>query len=1665
MTMPERNGEPSYYGDSYWNEVNQNRLPGTLAFSTESDNPVLPETNSAWNGGATRLDEYGLMGVRLSGGQVEGVQSYMLFQNQVLCLGAGIENSSGDGLILVLENLRLREDLATRFSMGYDNKDIKTWLKNKEENIVYNEITNSSGVGKGHSWIYTSNVTGGSYGTGIYFPKNMLESVRYRFSNREESGIQNKYLEFWLDLGAKTSYDYVLFPEVVNHGIVNSYFSKPDNLIIENTALVQAAYQMTDNVLAANFWTDAGGTVKSNYHSTLTSRQKASVLMQVKNGILNVAVSDPERLNTGAIVLEIEKKGYEVLQADNGVQADTSGDKIILTVDVSARTGKNFCISINTVPPLIPEDMQEITLVTGEAATIPVPKDMTGKVEWSPVFIKTDGLSTVNTSGYNKIKRELQPGETDGTRTAGPASAGHIVSCETLSDGNCLVTAKEFGKMQVLAEDETGKKKIYNIEVKTVKAEELPSASESDYRVLRENWKESLIGSNLAATPTGREALVLIEENAEKYWNSYAYKGNASCPDVPWPDETDEAKIAAGQKAVGNINTPYCDDAVEFRPAIQHVQAMAKAYAAEGSKYYQDAALMADMVNIMDYLTANCYTPKSQTDNWWTWEIGLPKDLIQTLLLMYEGLSREQIEKYTEPLVFFQPNPYQEGQAGTASTHAQGYRSSQGANLVDCSIIAMGIGALLEDGEYILLAKEASESQFVIQQITDSTLISENGYTSGFYPDGSYLDHSYVPYTGSYGIEFFKGGVNLAAILKNTPWQYGAETISNMESFVLDGFAPAVYKNIMMDMLRGRAVSRANNTGRTAGRDIMMQMLKLLDAVTPKAQAEFKNYIKSWLLADPDYPATLTKAEQLPVRAKAEEILADSSITGELVPYHKSMSYMDRAIHFSGTFLFGLSMYSSRIQNCEVTNSENRYGWHQGDGMTYIYNNDMEQYTENYWNTVNPYRLPGTTAVPVNIGNGTPDSSGYYQEGDYRSFEDWAGGSSIGENGISGMQLSGDINAKAVAYAPDLRAKKSWFMFGSEILCLGSDITNTGSLSTETTVENRKLNQTGSNLILADGRELVLPAAENQVSGIVNHMADVSGEAVSNVSWLHMEGNCQGAEIGYYFPEKPSNLYIRKTKNTGDFIDIGTTSGEESRTYMELWFDHGSNPVSESYQYILLPGMTAEQTENYALNPQIEVLVNSELVQAARHNGLGLTGANFWTNTEQSAGGITADKKASVMLMEDRDNNTLTIAVSDPTMKNEGSIHIAVDRKGLSKLSSDKNVSVELRDDKIYLTVQTANTNGTSSYAVISVEGAPELSIEEILERLEEDESLLKSQEMQSIIRNAVKKLQETDNSEIIKNESRLSEIWRLETYVRKAFPNIGETILDIEGELLPIFNGSGSVKGAAFSVPLTTKVPENVRIIVKKENQSASTGSTITLEGKTIGLDLANSRNIQISMDLENKDGVISANVQPLVPFEIKLPVPQGISNERPVYVGHIGSNQNISWQRAIVADQQLSFIVTELSPFIIANGTERTSSGGNSSSRDDREKTGGKWVFNSTGWWYQRANGTWPANTWEKINGIWYLFDTNGYMQTGWQKRGDYWFYMNTSGAMLENAWVNTSGIWYYLGHDGIMAANAWLFYKEQWYYLKENGAMAAEEWVDEKQYYVGQDGIFRE
>lgn len=943
----------------------------------------------------------------------------------------------------------------------------------------------------------------------------------------------------------------------------------------------------------------------------------------------------------------------------------------------------------------VPTENKEISIARGESLQLDKPESFSENVTWSAKFLKKDGTFLRN-AGYSKIKRELKEGETDGTRKAGDASAEHLLKIEADENGNAVITGENKGNVVVVAQDDQGKTAQWKVEILYQSPSKLPSATAEDYGKIRQAWKESLIGKDLVSEEGGAEVLEEINQEAEALWNAYVYKGQEECGGIPWAED---------EGAKGNKNIPYEDDAVEFRVSFKKVLSMCKAYAAEGGALYQNQDMLKDITNILDFLCGSCYTAKSQTDNWWTWEIGIPKDLIPALILIYDGLTEEQVMAYTETLYFFQPDPFHEGVINTASTHGQGYREAQGANIIDCSTTAVGLGALREDNELVYLGMLASSQTFVIQNVEDSAQIAANGYNSGFYPDGSYLDHIKVPYLGAYGIEFMKGGAKIPSLLAGTPWKYPEQVQDNLESYIVEGFGNGMYKGMMLDCLKGRSVSRPASSNQAAGREAMMIILQIVDSFSQEAKETTLSALKAWLEEDEGFIDSLVGAENMAIKKKAKEILEDTSIQSNIAPVHKSYPLMDRVVHRTEDYLFALSMYSERIQNTEIMNDENRFGWHQNNGMTYIYDED-NQYTENYWNTVNPLRLPGTTVVPVNIGTGKPDGSGFAQGGDFCSKESWVGGTSIGNYGVSGMSFSGETQGIAgdapVSYAPDLKGKKSWFMFDDEMVCLGAGITNKNmELPVETTIENKKLRKDGSNQLLVNGEKTELPVKEANVKELVEHTADVSGTSFEQVNWAYLEGN-QSVGTGYYFPEENTEIQVRRGQTTGSWKDVGTFEGESTENYLEMWVDHGQNPENASYSYVLLPETSAEETENYAQAPKVTILENSSEVQAVRHETLKITGINFWQEQGGSIDGITSDKAASVMLQE-TEQGTVKVSVSDPTMKNKGNIQLTLEEEIADCVQLDENVTCEKTEKGAVLTFSMAGTNGAASMAELQL--------------------------------------------------------------------------------------------------------------------------------------------------------------------------------------------------------------------------------------------------------------------------------------------------------------------------------------------------------------------------
>lgn len=117
--------------------------------------------------------------------------------------------------------------------------------------------------------------------------------------------------------------------------------------------------------------------------------------------------------------------------------------------------------------------------------------------------------------------------------------------------------------------------------------------------------------------------------------------------------------------------------------------------------------------------------------------------------------------------------------------------------------------------------------------------------------------------------------------------------------------------------------------------------------------------------------------------------------------------------------------------------------------------------------------------------------------------------------------------------------------------------------------------------------------------------------------------------------------------------------------------------------------------------------------------------------------------------------------------------------------------------------------------------------------------------------------------------------------------------------------------------------------------------------------------------------------------------------------------------------------------------------------------------WIKNSTGWWYQNEDGSYPVSQWKKIKGTWYYFLPSGYMATGWQLLNGNWYYLHSSGAMATD-WQFINGSWYYMNSSGSMVTG-WQLINGSWYYMSPSGAMQTG-WqrINGSWYYMNPSGV---
>lgn len=681
----------------------------------------------------------------------------------------------------------------------------------------------------------------------------------------------------------------------------------------------------------------------------------------------------------------------------------------------------------------------------------------------------------------------------------------------------------------------------------------------------------------------------------------------------------------------------------------QRLRTLATAWATPGSALHGDDGLAGELLAALDFLYARAYNEtKREVGNWWHWEIGAPRALMDTCLLMYDLISAEQRTAWIRAVDRFCPNP-------DRRTNLTNFAET-GANRADKALIVALRGIVGDDAAKVALARDG------LSDLRDGGRNTLFGYVTsrdGFYGDGSFIQHDTVAYTGSYGVVLLQSVSALLGLLGGSSW----EVTDPKRSVILDAvertFAPWIHDGLMMDSVRGRAVSRGGSRDHDSGRETVDAVLQLATGAPEPYATRFKELAKGWVSR-----GRFFEGAGIAATARARAVLDDSRLTAAARPVgHHVFADMDRVVHRRTHWSFALSLDSRRIAGYECGNGENYRAWYQGDGVTYLYT-DLDHYSADYWPTVNSYRLPGTT-VDTRHRDPAVSVSG---TGTFRPKNAWAGGAVLGGYGVAGLEL--------MAMGSTLTARKSWVCLDDAVVCLGAGIGSTDARTIETIVENR-----GTTGALT-------------VDGVLQR----SAESSSTSSWAHLEG-----VGGYVFPGGAPLRTLRevRTDSWKAINDGASTSGSGepvSREYVTLWFDHGANPSGATYAYLLLPNATAEQTAAYS---GVEVLANTADVQAV-HAGRGgqghrLFAATFWA--AGGVGGVTASAPCAVLVR--RAGDRVSVAVSDPS-RTVDSVTLTLDHPAHGVVSTDDTVTVRPGRNPT-ITVELAGSRGHTHTAELTI--------------------------------------------------------------------------------------------------------------------------------------------------------------------------------------------------------------------------------------------------------------------------------------------------------------------------------------------------------------------------
>ncbi len=304
------------YGPEFFRNLDPYKFPGSTVTDVprKKDNNTHIVSSSPFAGGVTN-GKYGLTVLDLGydpenkffTSEIKANKSYFLFDNEIVAIGSGISDNSGNTVYTTVEN--------------------RIWRKDDVLSVNGKEIAFDGCGCATAKTMHFSNM--GGY---VFF-----EPISVKYNKNTGS---TSFLELWIEHGNKPvneKYAYIYLPETSVSETTN-YSSNPDVQILTQTDTIHVVKETKLGITGYAFYDkgEANGVKVSD---------RCAVMVEENDGEYIISASDPSHLIVD-LEIELDLPVSQVVSKDDNASVKFEDGKAIITLSVEGTMGRSYTVTL-----------------------------------------------------------------------------------------------------------------------------------------------------------------------------------------------------------------------------------------------------------------------------------------------------------------------------------------------------------------------------------------------------------------------------------------------------------------------------------------------------------------------------------------------------------------------------------------------------------------------------------------------------------------------------------------------------------------------------------------------------------------------------------------------------------------------------------------------------------------------------------------------------------------------------------------------------------------------------------------------------------------------------------------------------------------------------------------------------------------------------------------------------------------------------------------------------------------------------------------------------------------------------------------------------------------------------------------------------------------------